>query len=214
MFRSVCCDVIATIRPSTLTTFPRTCATTYLFSMLLCHSNRHAPTRDACRFGTYLVTSGCTYGLNTVSFHSIGSEVSFAAVSAQGFARPLAGLLATHLAIVYSVYSAYLPGLLAARPSAFAEGEGFEPPNRLDDCRVSGAVLSTSQPTFLFLYVAMVWRPPPYISGLQSPQMQTAAESYCVHKALLLCISKCFLGYFHRGFLIAHREDRNIKLFA
>ena len=51
--------------------FPRTCTTTYLFSMLLCHSNRHAPTRDACRFGTYLVASGCTYGLVTVSFHSI-----------------------------------------------------------------------------------------------------------------------------------------------
>ena len=47
--------------------FPRTCTTTYLYSMLLCHSNRHAPTRDACRFGTYLVSSGCTYGLNTVS---------------------------------------------------------------------------------------------------------------------------------------------------
>ena len=55
-------------------------------------------------------------------------EVSFAAVSAQGFARPLAGLLATHLAIVYSVYSAYLPGLHAARPSAFVEGSGLEPP--------------------------------------------------------------------------------------
>ena len=27
-----------------------------------------------------------------------------------------------------SVYSAYLPGLHSARPSAFAEGEGFEPP--------------------------------------------------------------------------------------
>ena len=33
----------------------------------------------------------------------------------------------------------------------FAEGEGFEPPNRLNDCRVSGAVLSASQPTFLVL---------------------------------------------------------------
>ena len=108
--------------------FPRTCTTTYLFSMLLCHSNRHAPTRDACRFGTYLVSSGCTYGLVTVSFHSFCIEVSFDAVSAQSFARPLAGLLATHLAIVYSVYSAYLPGLHSARPSAFVEGEGFEPP--------------------------------------------------------------------------------------
>ena len=31
---------------------------------------------------------------------------------------------------------------------SFAEGEGFEPPNRLGDCRFSGAVLSASQPTF------------------------------------------------------------------
>ena len=38
------------------------------------------------------------------------------------------GLLATTLAIVYSVYSAYLPGLLSARPSAFVEGGGVEPP--------------------------------------------------------------------------------------
>ena len=82
----------------------------------------------AAGFGTYLVASGCTYGLVTVSFHSISFEVYFAAVSAQGFARPLAGLLATHLAIVFSVYSAYLPGLLAARPSAFVEGGGVEPP--------------------------------------------------------------------------------------
>ena len=80
------------------------------------------PTRGHCWFGNYLVTSGCTYGLVTVSFHSISFEVYFAAVSAQGFARaspPFGGsrchhrygLLATHLAIVYSVYSAYLPGL-------------------------------------------------------------------------------------------------------
>ena len=69
------------------------------------------PTRGYCWFGNYLVSSGCTYGLDTVSFHSIRFEVYFTAVSAQGFARPLAGLLATHLAIVYSVYSAYLPGL-------------------------------------------------------------------------------------------------------
>ena len=96
------------------------------------------PTRGHCWFGNYLVTSGCTYGLGTVSFHSISFEVYFAAVSAQGFARaspPFGGsrchhrygLLATHLAIVYSVYSAYLPGLHSARPSAFVEGAGLEP---------------------------------------------------------------------------------------
>lgn len=43
----------------------------------------------AAGFGTYLVSSGCTYGLNTVSFHSIGFEVSFATVSAQDFTRAL-----------------------------------------------------------------------------------------------------------------------------
>ena len=32
-------------------------------------------------FGNYLVAFGCTYGLNTVHFHSIGLSVSFAAVS-------------------------------------------------------------------------------------------------------------------------------------
>jgi hypothetical protein len=106
--------------------FPRTYTTTYLFSMLLCHSNRN-PSRGSYRFGTYLVASSCTHGLVTVSFHSFCIEVSFDAVSAQGFARPLSGLLATHLAIVYSVYSAYLPGLHAARPSAFVEGAGVEP---------------------------------------------------------------------------------------
>ena len=35
----------------------------------------------AAGFGTYLVASGCTYGLGTVSFHSFGLSVSFDAVS-------------------------------------------------------------------------------------------------------------------------------------
>ena len=35
----------------------------------------------AAGFGTYLVASGCTYGLGTVSFHSFSLSVSFAAVS-------------------------------------------------------------------------------------------------------------------------------------
>ena len=34
-------------------------------------------------FGNYLVAFGCTYGLNTVHFHSVGLSVSFAAVSIQ-----------------------------------------------------------------------------------------------------------------------------------
>ena len=105
--------------------FPRTCTTTYPYVAEPPQPN--ALTRKAQGFGNYLVSSGCTYGLGTVSFHSIRFKVSFAAVSAQSFARSLAGLLATHLAIVYSVYSAYLPGLLSARPSALVEVEGFEP---------------------------------------------------------------------------------------
>ena len=31
-----------------------------------------------------------------------------------------------------------------------AEGEGFEPPNRLSDCHVSSVVPSTSRPSFQF----------------------------------------------------------------
>ena len=46
--------------------------------LILCMSG---PTRGRCGFGTYLVASGCTYGLGTVSFHSFSLSVSFAAVS-------------------------------------------------------------------------------------------------------------------------------------
>ena len=79
--------------------FPRTCTTTYPY--VAAPPQPNALTRKAQGFGNYLVSSGCTYGLVTVSFHSICIEVSFDAVSAQSFARPLAGLLATHLAIVF-----------------------------------------------------------------------------------------------------------------
>ena len=37
---------------------------------------------------------------------------------------------------------------LAGASVMFAEGEGFEPPNRLGDFLVSSEVLSTAQPTF------------------------------------------------------------------
>ena len=79
--------------------FPRTCTTTYPY--VAAQPQPNAPTRDALRFGNYLVSSSCTHGLDTVSFHSFCIEVSFDAVSAHGFARPLAGLLSTTLAIVY-----------------------------------------------------------------------------------------------------------------
>ena len=125
------------------------------------------PTRGHCWFGNYLVSSGCTYGLCTVSFHSIRFEVSFAAVSAQGFARaspPFGGsrchhrygLLAAHLAIVYSVYSAYLPGLPLRVPRRLWKVRDSNP-RAISDSRVSGAVLSASQPTFLcFLHFPCV----------------------------------------------------------
>ena len=124
------------------------------------------PTRGYCWFGNYLLQIAVLATLfHAASFHSIRFEVYFAAVSAQGFARaspPFGGsrchhrygLLATHLAIVYSVYSAYLPGLLAARPSAFVEGEGFEPP-RFSAHDQSPLLPLSSQPTFPVLYVAM-----------------------------------------------------------
>ena len=151
--------------------FPRTYTTTYPY--VAAPPQPNALTRKAQGFGNYLVSSGCTYGLVTVSFHSICVEVSFATVSAQSFARaspPFGGsrchhrygLLATHLAIVYSVYSAYLPGLHSARPSAFVEGEGFEPPMScitlyyqlkdasVDNCRRCFRPLS--QPSFGLLY--------------------------------------------------------------
>ena len=48
-------------------------------------------------------------------------------------------------------FSAYLLGLHAARPSAFAEGERFELPKRFAACLVSSEVLSSTQPTFHFL---------------------------------------------------------------
>ena len=48
-------------------------------------------------------------------------SVGHGVVTATAYSPPI-------LPLCNSVYSAYLPGLLAARPSAFAEGEGFEPP--------------------------------------------------------------------------------------
>ncbi len=128
--------------------FPRTYTTTYPY--VAAPPQPNALTRKAQGFGNYLVSSGCTYGLVTVSFHSIRCEVSFDAVSAHGFARPFRITRHHSCHCVFSKFS-LLAGIVTTRPSAFAEGEGFEPPNRLNDCRVSGAVLSATQPTFLVL---------------------------------------------------------------
>ena len=81
------------------------------------------PSRGSYRFGNYLVTSGCTYGLSTVSFHSLSVLVSFDAVSW----RSLPLWLPRRYHPPCYIISAYLPGLHAARPLAFVEGAGFEP---------------------------------------------------------------------------------------
>lgn len=99
--RSVCCDSIATKFGSHhyFNTLPS--ALHYYLPAL---SRPSGPTRGHCRVGTYLVTSGCTYGLNTVSFHSISLSVYFDAVSGL---RPV------------SQNVCLLAGIVTTRPSAF-----------------------------------------------------------------------------------------------
>ena len=69
--------------------FPHSCGS-FGFHYLPPFPRPYTTTYPPCRltylvglagFGNYLVSSGCTYGLNTVHFHSIGFEVSFDAVS-------------------------------------------------------------------------------------------------------------------------------------
>lgn len=38
---------------------------------ICCYHRNHRPSRELHRFGIYLYSFGCTYGLNTVYFHSI-----------------------------------------------------------------------------------------------------------------------------------------------
>ena len=57
-------------------------------------------------------------------------------------------LAACTVSVISTNAFAYLPGLHAARPSAFVEGERFELPKRFAACLVSSEVLSSTQPTF------------------------------------------------------------------
>ena len=99
--------------------FPQPYTTTYLRLCLI------GSTRNPCRVGNYLSSSGCTYGLDTVSFHSIRVEVYFDAVSAH--ARPVLSLQSAlpycHAPSILSL----LAGFASARPSALVDGAGFEP---------------------------------------------------------------------------------------
>ena len=80
-------------------------------------------------FGNYLVAFGCTYGLNTVfSTPSACRSLSlpFRFDTRTGL-RP--GCCTSSVISTNDV--AYLPGLHAARPSAFVEGDGVGPPAHL-----------------------------------------------------------------------------------
>ena len=79
-----------------------------------------------CRFGLMVHTGSPLY-------HTLSSDMPW---------LPISPVISTN-------DFAYLPGLLAARPSAFAEGERFELPKRFAACLVSSEVLSSTQPTFL-----------------------------------------------------------------
>ena len=86
-------------------------------------------------FGNYLVAFGCTYGLNTVfSTPSACRSLSlpFRFDTRTGL-RP--GCCTSSVISTNDV--AYLPGLHAARPSAFVEGGGIEPPAHLSSFRES-----------------------------------------------------------------------------
>ena len=156
--------------------FPRTYTTTYPYVAEPPQPN--ALTRKAQGFGNYLVSSGCTYGLDTVSFHSICVEVSFATVSAQSFARSPAGLLATHLAIVYSVYSAYLPGLPLRVPRRLRKVRDSNPPDVSFPC----GYFAFRHSRFCPCRIAVVFIWPP----LSQPSMLRLLRHNCIVSTVLV----------------------------
>ena len=127
VFRFVCCCVTATIQPSILTT---SLGLTLLPICSVCCCVTATVTHQLVMLADSELTSSppavLTDWLPSLSTPSALRSLSMP-FQLMALHDPF-GLLATTLAIVYSVYSAYLPGLHAARPSAFVEGEGFEPP--------------------------------------------------------------------------------------
>ena len=137
--------------------FPRTYTTTYLFSILLCHSNRHAPTRGAYRFGNYhsrLLSFLWPYSQPSfmLSFSSPPVIGLFRCRFSSGLCTTPCGITRHPSCHCVSVYSAYLPGLHSARPSAFVEGAGFEPAmSQISRCHLAvgnSSLPSSSRPTF------------------------------------------------------------------
>ena len=104
----------------------------------------------AAGFGTYLVASGCTYGLGTVSFHSFSLSVSFDAVSIRYTYRLAPWLL--YLLSDLNKCFCLLTGIISIRPSAFVEGAGFEPAmSQISRCHLAvgnSSLPSSSRPTF------------------------------------------------------------------
>ena len=102
-------------------------------------------------FGTYLIASGCTYGIGTVfstpsACRSLSMPFRF---DTRTGLRP--GCCTS--SVISTNAFAYLPGLLAARPSAFVEGEGLEPTLILllhARCTFYGSLPSKSYPEIVF----------------------------------------------------------------
>ena len=115
MFRSLCCDSIATIQHFlTLSTHPLS-LTLLPIRHVCCNDIATMPIPWAYRIRKLPCPSGSTYGLNTVlSTPSVFGL--FRCCLFAGFIMSMVCLLA---------------GIVTTRPSAFAEGEGFEPPPRL-----------------------------------------------------------------------------------
>ena len=111
--------------------FPRTYTTTYPY--VAAPPQPNALTRKAQGFGNYrsrLLSFLWPYSQPSfmLSFSSPPAIGLFRCRFSSELCTIPCGITRHPSCHCVSVYSAYLPGLLAARPSAFAEGEGFEPP--------------------------------------------------------------------------------------
>ena len=138
--------------------FPRPYTTTYLFSMLLCHSNHYAPTRGALRFGNYLLALAVLHDPLScrlfphhlaLRFQSLSLPFQLRALHdpLRDYSPPILPLCIQYIQPTYRDCTLHVPRRLwKVRDSN---------PRAISDSRVSGAVLSASQPTFLVLYVAI-----------------------------------------------------------
>ena len=128
--RFACCCVTATIQPSIPTT---SLGLTLLPICSVCccvtATVTHQPVVLSDSEITFSRWQYFTTLFHAVSFHTIWLFASslFRCRFSSGLCTTPCGITRHPSCHCVSVYSAYLPGLLAARPSAFAEGAGFEP---------------------------------------------------------------------------------------